>query len=164
MYGSRDTTSPARAVADLLFPELAGTPAPPLVQGILRAPRRGRTRPPWLSAVPAATAADAPAGVATPEAVLAERGWEGPALLQRAAATRRALVAARVAGAWWQGHSAALPTEALRAGTGHAIVALSEPAIAGCRAPPSNSVLAAMLAAALAEQRSRPGDRSGTPS
>jgi capsular polysaccharide export protein len=138
-------TEPARAVVDVLFPELARTQGVLLAQGILRSPPRGRVPPPWLSAVPAATGPPAPAGLAAPAAVLSELGWEEAALLQRAAAARRVLVAGRVGGAWW--HDAA---DAMPAGDGYAVVALSEPAVAGCPAPPADVVLAAMLAAAFA--------------
>src|SRR5215204_1928042 len=57
----------------VLFPELAGNPAVRLGEGLLRAPRRGRTPPPLLSAVP-----DGP-GAPTPAQVLADRSWEDPA-------------------------------------------------------------------------------------
>ena len=118
-----------------------------LVQGILRAPPRDRVPPPWLSAVPAVTGPGLPANVATAEAVLTEQGWEEEALLQRAAAARRALVAARAGGAWWHADRAGT----LPPGDGYAVVALAEPANAGCPAEPTSAVLGAMLAAALAQ-------------
>ena len=137
---------PSRAVADVLFPELSGISGMRLAQGILRAPPRGRVTPPWLSAMPAVTGPGSPADAATAEAVLAEQGWEEAALLQRAAAARRALVAARVGGAWW--HADGAP--ALPPGDGYAVVAMAEPAGAGWPPQPSSAVLAAMLSAALA--------------
>lgn len=135
---------PSRAVADVLFPELAGIPAVQLAQGILRAPPHGRVAPPWLSIVPAMTGSQAPADIAAAETVLAGQGWEEPALLERAAAARRALVAARAGGAWWHRSVALSPGDAC------VVVALAEPATAGCPAPPPDAVLAAMLGAALA--------------
>lgn len=137
--------TPSRAVANVLFPELAGWR---LAQGILRAPPRGRLPPPWLSAIPMPTGSAATGDIATADAVLARRGWEKPALLERAAAARGALVAARVGGAWWHSGPGALPE-----GDGYAVVALNEPAVAGCRSPPPEAVLGAMLAVAFAEHR-----------
>jgi capsular polysaccharide export protein len=37
-----------------------------------------------------------------PEPILAERGWETPALIERAAAARAALIAAEAGGEWWR--------------------------------------------------------------
>src|SRR2546421_146776 len=63
----------------------------------------------------------------SPERVLAERGWESPALLQRAATAREALVAARLGSGWWcPTGTAALPTS-----DGYALVVLAEPDIPG---------------------------------
>ena len=76
MYRFRDRNSSAGALADVLFPELAGSRAVSLAEGILRAPPRGSLPPPRLSTLPAAGGPDAPAGAPTPEAVLAEHGWE----------------------------------------------------------------------------------------
>ena len=57
--------------------------------GVLRAmpPRRGRT-------VRVSEMRD-------PEPILAERGWETPALIERAAAARAALIASEAGGEWW---------------------------------------------------------------
>jgi capsular polysaccharide export protein len=120
-----------------------------LGQGLLRAPPRGRGTPPCLSALALGISGPGPpAAIVTLEGVLADRGWESPALLAQAAAARRALATARIGGAWWHG-AGELPK-----GDGYAIVAFAEPAIADTRT--SGAVLTAMLDAALAEN---PGDR-----
>ena len=145
--GRRRATPPA--VRAVLFPELAQVPAALLAEGLLRAPPRGRRPPPVLSACLRETAVSgAPGDVATPGRVLAERGWEQPALLARAAAARRVLVEARIGGAWWGGGDA---NGELPAGDGLAVVALAEPALAGGVGERSDSSAGAMLAAALAE-------------
>ncbi len=140
----------ARAV---LFPEFADAPSVRLAPGLLRAPPRGRVPPPWLSAlVDEGVAPGSPAEFPTPELaapgrVLADRAWEEPALLARASAARRALVTARIGGAWWQGNGAGdLPR-----GDGYAVVVLGEPALGGRAMRPGGAVLASMIDAALAE-------------
>jgi capsular polysaccharide export protein len=106
------------AAADVLFPELAGGARARLTQGLLRAPRRGGRAPaPLLSALPRD---GEPASAAR---VLADRGWENPDLLARAAAARRALVTARIGGAWWHDGPSRLPPRG-----DYALVALAEPA------------------------------------
>ncbi len=114
----------ARAV---LFPELGNDPAPVLAEGVLRAPRRGLHPPPVLSVCAAATplASARSPGVPTPGQILRERGWESSALLARAAASRQALVAARVGGAWWEAD-----TEPELPAGDIAVVAVAEPALA----------------------------------
>jgi capsular polysaccharide export protein len=135
----------ARAV---LFPELGDERVPRLVEGLFRARRWGVRPPPVLSVCPAddPTSATRFPGVASPARMLAERGWETPELLARAAAARKALVAARVGGPWWEaGAEPTLPREGL------AVVALAEPAPpgggAGRGAAPDTA--AAMLDAAI---------------
>jgi capsular polysaccharide export protein len=145
MHRFRDRNSAARAPVEVLFPELAGTHGASLANGILRAPRRGSLPPARLSMLPEGWP-DGPGGVPTAEAVLAERGWDEEPFRQRAGAARRALVAARVGGAWWHARSDVLP-----AGTGYGVIVLGEPAVAGCRPAQSEIVLAAMLAAAVAD-------------
>lgn len=58
--------------------------------GVLRAMPRGDGRPVRISAM------------SDPEPILAERGWETPELMQRAAAARAALVASGAGGEWWR--------------------------------------------------------------
>ena len=73
-----------------------------LGEGLLRAPPNGRAAPLRLSAVALAVAGPpSPADRLDPARVLAARGWESPELIQRAQTARRALIAARVGGAWW---------------------------------------------------------------
>ena len=89
----------------VLFPELGAEPLGRLVEGILRAPRRGWRPPPILSAcAPECSRLLRAAGRASlpPGRLLGETGWESPELLARAAAARQALVAARVGGTWWE--------------------------------------------------------------
>ena len=168
---------PAGGAATVMFPELAAAGAPataawagprgaaglraragaagvPFVllgEGLLRAPPRGRATPPGLSALALEISGPgSPAEIVTPGQVLADRGWESPAVLAQGAAARRALVSARVGGDWWHGGEAG----ELPAGDGYAIVILTEPAVA--TDPPGRNVRAAMVDAALAEN---PADR-----
>lgn len=140
----------------MLFPELGGRSTARLAQGLLRAPPRGRIPPPCLSAYVQQTRAPGPPpGIVGPGQILAERGWEEPALLARAAAARRALVAARVGGAWWHGADPGADPGAdwgaMPAGGAHALVALAEPALGEGAGRPGRDIADAMLAAALAE-------------
>src|SRR4051794_4372374 len=95
------------AAQPVLFPELGpglgNWSAARLAEGILRAPRLGWRAAPLLSACLAKPAARAAlpgglpsGGLMPPAQTLHGRGWESPGLLARAAAARRALVAARV--------------------------------------------------------------------
>ena len=146
---------PARGATASLFPELTGGQrrAVRLAEGLLRAPPRGSAPPPCLSAlVWEAPYTGLPPGVAAPGHILAERGWDTPALLAEAAAARRLLAVCRVGGAWWQSDGG----DELPAGDGMALVVFAEPAVPGGDATSSSSVLAAMLAAALTEN---PPDR-----
>ena len=119
----------------------AGVPFVLLSPAVLRAPPRGRRSPPCLSAfVCDAGGSGLSKPVATPGEVLAERGWETPALLAQAASTRQALVRARIGGEWWQGGAELLPAG------GYAVVDLAVPAESRDSADP-----AAMLETALAE-------------
>jgi capsular polysaccharide export protein len=136
------------AARDVLFPELGDAPATRLAEGVLRAPRRGWRQPPVLSACAAEAPARSapPSAPATPARILGERGWESTALLARAVAVRRELVAARVGGTWWEADAGPdLPEGRL------AVVALAEPVPAYLdavrRADPETE--AAMLDAAL---------------
>ena len=79
---------------------IAGVPLVALTEGLLRAPPRGRTPPPCLSAVACeASTSGWPSRIATPGQVLADRTVMPAPLLARAAAARRVLLAARVGGA-----------------------------------------------------------------
>ncbi len=145
----RPSAPPSGQAMAVLFPERVAATALPLAQGLLRAPPRGRTGPPCLSAlVPEAASPSAPGQPASPGQVLAGRAWETPALLARATTARRALVAARVGGAWWQGGPDAPLLE-----QAYAVVALAEPALGGDARRISDAVAVAMLDAALAEHR-----------
>jgi len=130
----------ARAKAAVLPFALVG-------QGLLRAPPRGRSTRPLLSALALEIAPGWPAELATPDGVLADRGWESPTLLAQAAAARQALVSVQVGGEWWHGIGACEAPE----GDGYAVVALAEP-----DGSADDTVQSAMLAAALAEN---PADR-----
>src|SRR5205823_11833949 len=102
---------------------------------------------PCLSAV-VWDAADLPEEIVTPDRLLADRGWESPALLAEAVAARHALVTARVGGNWWHPDAAGLPADE-RLG----VVLLGEPAMPQSAPAPAVSIRAAMLDAALAEHR-----------
>src|SRR3954470_1340473 len=119
------------AAREVLFPEPGNETFARLGKGVLRAPRRGSRSPPILSACAAeipAPASRSP-GFKTPARVLGERGWESPALLARAAGARKALVAARVGGSWWEaGAEREMPEGGL------AVVAFTEPALTGVAA------------------------------
>jgi capsular polysaccharide export protein len=142
------------AACAVLFPELAATPRVRLAEGVLRAPPRGPRRPPLLSAcaVQGCSLPGARTAIPIADRILAERGWEAPALLARAAEARRAFVAARIGGNWW---CAAPPDSPGRVA---AVVALAEPGFAGFA--PSEAArpqtAAAMLDAALSAS---PADR-----
>ncbi len=114
-----------------------GVPFVVFGHGLLRASPRRRCALPVLSvAAVAATGTGAFADTLLADRLLVTRGWELPALLDRAAAARRALAAQRVGGSWW--HAGALPR-----GEGAALVVIE--------GSPGESVCRAMLAAALAE-------------
>ncbi len=119
-----------------------------LGEGLLRAAPRAGAHRPCLSALALGISGPAsPADALSPARVLAERGWEAPALLSRAAAARAALVGGRVGGAWWQtGGEGALPM-----GEGCALVLLAEPPVAETDRAVSEAVIHRMLDAALAE-------------
>ena len=134
-----------------LFPDFAVEPrsddvAVPLArlgEGLLRAPRyAGATA--CLNAVAlSVSGSPSPADRLDPARLLAGPGWETPELIRRAQAARRALLAARIGGAWWG--------DELPAGDGYVLVALAEPIVSGNAGAPSEAVLVAMLDAALAE-------------
>jgi capsular polysaccharide export protein len=142
--------------AAALFPDFRIEPAAAPVSevpfailgdGLLRAPPRGYTAAPRLSAVAQTVAGPpSPADRLDPARILAERGWESPELMQRAQAVRRALTASRVGGAWWFAGQGGLPSDGE-----YALVVLAEPPVAGSAAMPAEDVLTTMLDAALAE-------------
>jgi capsular polysaccharide export protein len=152
------TIAPSRATGDAAIaawegsPGLAGRRARAarlgvtfmvIGEGLLRAAPRAGAPAPCLSAL--AHELSGPPSIAdklSPERVLAERGWETPALLQRATTAREALVAARLGGSCWYPESAA----ALLTGDGYALVVLAEPADAA-----TETAQARMLDAALGE-------------
>ena len=119
-----------------------------LGEGLLRAAPRAGAHRPCLSALALGISGPAsPADALSPARVLAERGWEAPALLSRAAAARAALVGGRIGGSWWQtGGEGALPM-----GEGCALVLLAEPPVAETDRAVSEAVIHRMLDAALAE-------------
>ena len=125
-----------------------GAPFLALGNGLLRAAPRGGAHRPCLSALALDISGPAsPADALSPARVLAERGWEAPALLSRAAAAREALVAGRTGGGWWQsGGENSLP-----ANEGWALVLLAEPPVAETDPAVSVAVLDRMVDVALAE-------------
>ena len=153
-----NTPLPDEAIAALL-PDFAiererharaapqGVPFVALGEGLLRAPPRGGGVRPCLSATALAISGPtSPADRLDTVRILADRGWETPALLERAMAARRALLNARVGGAWWGGvGESELPPLA------YTLVALAEPAVAGADANGGETVLGAMVDRALAE-------------
>jgi capsular polysaccharide export protein len=123
-----------------------------LGEGLLRAAPRAAADRPCLSTLALnILGPHSSVDALSPARVLAQRGWEIPALLQRAAAAREALVSGRVGGTWWQtGGEGALPH-----GDGYALVVLDDPVVADGE-PAAEAVLAGMLDTALAEH---PPDR-----
>jgi capsular polysaccharide export protein len=125
-----------------------------LGEGLLRAPPRGRSASPWLSALALKTTGPTSPSVdaLSPDRVLSTSGWWTPQLKQRAAVARRALVSSRVGGSWWQsGGEGDLPP-----GDGYVLVALNEPAVAGALPRPNAATLGTMIDMAVAEH---PPDR-----
>ncbi len=117
-----------------------GVPFLTFDRGLLRAPPRYGAASAVLSVT--AVAMEGPlssADILSPDRLLASRGWESPALLERATLARRELIAARIGGSWWgQG--------ILSGGEG---IALVDGEAMGSSRP--EAALRAMLAAALAE-------------
>ena len=116
-----------------------GAPFLTLDRGLLRAPPQYGAASAVLSVTAvAATGPHSATDILSPDRVLASRGWETPALLERARVARREVASARIGGSWWgQGE--------LAGGEGITLV--------DCEAiDPSQSATAlqAMLAAALA--------------
>jgi capsular polysaccharide export protein len=142
----------AAAIDAALFPDFVieqGHPAASdlpfatLAEGLLHAPPYAGPAASGLSVV--ALSVSGPPSSADrldPARILAARGWETPALMDRAQAARRALLAARLGGIWWEDEAPI--------GAGDALVALAEPVVPG-GAVPSEAALIAMLDAALAE-------------
>ena len=117
-----------------------GVPFLTFDRGLLRAPPRYGAASAVLSVT--AVAMEGPlssADILSPDRLLASRGWESPALLERATLARRELIAARIGGSWW-GRSI------LSGGEG---IALVDGEAMGSSRP--EAALRAMLAAALAE-------------
>ncbi|MGH7047756.1 MAG: hypothetical protein ACREE2_15355 [Stellaceae bacterium] len=78
------------------------TPLVELVGGVLRAPPwPGADRPLLSVTARVIDGPPSPADRLSAERLLATRGWETPALIERAAAARRELVARGVGGEWW---------------------------------------------------------------
>jgi len=119
-----------------------------LGEGLLRAAPRARALRPCLSATALRlTGPASPFDKLASERVLAERGWETPALLQRAATARGALLAARLGGSWWHpGGESVVPR-----GEDFALVVLAGPGENEPGIAVSAATLAKMVDAALAE-------------
>jgi capsular polysaccharide export protein len=132
-----------------LFPDFAVEPrsadaAVPLArlgEGLLRAPPHAGMAAGLSVVALSVSGPPSPADRLDPARLLAERGWETPELIGRAQAARRALLAARIGGAWWG--------DELPAGDGDALVVLAEPMVSGNAGATSEAVLVAMLDAAL---------------
>lgn len=121
--------------------ETHGVPFLLLGPGLLRAPpRRGITRPNLSVTAHVAAGPPTPADRLSADRLLSTRGWDLPALLQRAVSARRQIIETRLGGAWWAPD--AFP------GAGERIVVVAGEAET---VPVSSTVLAAMLEAALAE-------------
>jgi len=141
--GSRHQGREKRRAAALGVPFLL------LGWGLLRAaPWSGRATP-WLSATAhTMTGPNSPADILAPGRLLATRGWESSALLTRAADARRAIVARRLAGSWW--NTGADPR--LHPGGGFVLIVGGEEGRFGANGSPSPALLRAMLMAALADR------------
>jgi capsular polysaccharide export protein len=126
-----------------------GVPSLLFGPGLLRAPPGWGATTPILSVTAREiTGPSSPVDILSPDRLLASSGWESPALLERAAGLRRAMVSRRLAGPWWNtGADPGLP----RVGS-HALI-LSE-GIWGSAKGSTSLELAAMLAAARAENAS----------
>jgi len=117
-----------------------GVPFLALDRGLLRAPPGYRRASAILGVTAVATVGPSSAAdILSPDRVLASRGWETPALINRAAAARRDLVSRRVGGTWWRPR--VLP--------GGERIALLDAGATG--SPRFESAFSAMLAAALAQ-------------
>ena len=118
--------------------------------GLLRAP------PGWGAATPILsltareiTGPRSPVDILSPDRLLASRGWESPALLERAAGMRRAIVSRRLGGPWWNtGADPGLPR-----GGRYALI-LGDGNWGSANGSSSPELLGAMLAAARAENAS----------
>src|SRR5260370_4248063 len=119
----------AAAIGAALFPDFVieqGHPAASdlpfatLGEGLLRAPPDAGHAAAGLSAVALSVSGPrSPADRLDPARILAARGWETPALIDRARAGRRALLATRLGGMWWENE--------LPAGESVALVAVAQP-------------------------------------
>ena len=79
-----------------------GAPFLTLDRGLLRAPPQYGAASAVLSVTAVAAAGPHSAvDILSPDRVLASRGWETPALLERARVARRELVSSRIGGSWW---------------------------------------------------------------
>lgn len=119
----------------------AAVPLARLGEGLLRAPPHAGAAAGLSVVALSVSGPPSPADRLDPARLLAERGWETPELIGRAQAARRALLAARIGGAWWG--------DELPAGDGDALVVLAEPMVSGNAGATSEAVLVAMLDAAL---------------
>ena len=126
-----------------------GVPFILLGEGLLRAPPGwGAARPTVSATAHSINGPSSPAELLDSSRLLATRGWEGPALVARAATARRDVISRRVGGSWW--NSGADP--ALRSrGDGFALIIAAEASGIGIEGSPSAALLGAMLASALAE-------------
>jgi capsular polysaccharide export protein len=133
--GARNESRERRRAARLGIPFLR------LGHGLLRVPpERGRANPLLSATAHELTGPNSPADVLDPGRLLLTRGWEGSALLARAASARRDIISRRLAGPWWNlGLASQLPRR-----DGFALILTGAN---GSRSAP----LSAMLSAAMAE-------------
>jgi len=118
-----------------------GVPFVRLGHGLLRVP------PGWSNTTPVVSATaheligpSSAADILDADRLLLTRGWESPALLERAASARRSIVARQLAGPWWNSG----PTSELPQRDGFALI------LAGANRS-SSPALRAVLGAAIAE-------------
>lgn len=140
--GSRGHTRARRRATAL------GVPFLHLGRGLLRSPPEGRDASLLLSACAEMSGPRSAADFLDPTRLLARRGWEGPALLARAARARRDIQSQRLGGPWWlpQASPGLFPNNRQCA-----LIVAGEAGTSRAQGASSPALLRAMLAAASAE-------------
>ena len=141
--GSRGQNRARRRAAALGIPLLR------LGHGLLRSPPEWRLAAPLLSVSAGfMTGPSSAADFLDPARLLAKRGWEGVALVARAARARRDIVSQRLGGPWW--HLPSDPTLFPKSGR-RALIVAREAGADTAHGTPSPALLRAMIEAASVE-------------